>query len=395
MNIIPGPSADFTYSHACEGMQTQFTDLTSLNGGAPIIQYWWDFGDPLSGGTNNSFFQNPEHIFTGTGTYYVTLIVRNNNNCSDTIIKPVEVYPEPPVDFDYSAACEGETTQFNINTNVVDTNAITNYLWDFDDGGFSNQRNPQHIFPGAGTYNVTLTVTDTSQCEGSISKNVIVDIPPVAFFDVSEPTCESDSVWFDDLSSTTFGSIDVWIWDFDDGTPPDTIYFPDDPNTYHIYTSTGTFGPTLKVINSQGCAHEFSRVIEIDGKPIANFHWSANPCMDEEVQFTDNSFANGQGNIITWQWNFDDPLSGANNTSVQENPIHVFTSGGTFYVTLVVTNFKDCRDTIIKPVQVNMSPDVAFVYDIACEDTLTYFCLLYTSDAADDWLVGVLWGGGG
>lgn len=373
MNIIPAPTADFTFTHSCEGMQTQFTDLTSLNGGAPIIQYWWDFGDPLSGGTNNSFFQNPQHIFTGPGIYYVSLIVRNNNNCSDTVIKPVEVFPEPPVAFTYDAACEGEPTQFYIDNTVVDTNAIISYLWDFDDGGFSNLRNPQHIFPGAGTYNVQLTVTDTSLCEGSISQNVIVDIPPVSFFDVSEPTCESDSVWFDDLSSTTFGFLQTWIWDFDDGSPNDTIHFPDDPNTYHIYNAIGTYGPTLTVINSQGCTHEYTRIIDIDGKPIANFHWSANPCMDEEVQFTDNSFANGQGNIITWEWNFDDPLSGANNNSVQENPIHVFTSGGTFYVRLIVTNFNDCRDTIIKAIQVNESPDVAFVYDISCEDTLTFF----------------------
>ena len=373
INMVPVPTADFTYVWACEDMQTQFNDNSSFNGGSGIISWWWDFGDPLSGGTNNSFFQNPQHVFTGPGSYNVTMIVWNLEFCTDTIIQTVIVEPKPPVDFYYDPACEAEITQFYTDDAVVNINTVVNYLWDFDDGGFSNLQNPAHLFPGSGTYNVTLTITDTSLCEGSITKVVNVDPPPVAFFDVSEPTCESDSMWFDDLSSTTFGFIQTWIWDFDDGTPPDTIQFPDDPNVYHIYNTTGIFGPTLTVINSQGCTHSYTRIIEIDGKPIANFHWSENACQEEEVQFTDASFPNGLGNIITWNWEFDDPLSGANNNSVLENPIHVFTDGGIFYVRLIVTNFSDCRDTIIKAINVNDAPEVGFYWEEPCEDTLTYF----------------------
>ncbi len=373
VNIVPSPTANFIYTWACEGMQTQFNDASSYNGGSPPINWWWDFGDPMSGGANNSFFQNPQHVFSGPGTYNVSLIVYNADFCSDTVVKTISVHPEPPADFYYDPACEGDITQFYTDESVVNVNATIGYLWDFDDGGFSNLKNPQHLFPGAGTYEVTLTITDTALCEGSVSHFVIVDEKPIAFFDVTEPTCEDDSVWFDDLSSTTFGFIQMWVWDYDDGTPNDTIIFPDDPNVYHVYNNIGTYGPTLTVVNSQGCSHSFTRIIDIDGKPVANYHWSANACEGEEVQFTDNSFANGQGNIISWEWEFDDPLSGANNTSVQQNPVHVFTSGGTFYVRLIVTNFNNCRDTIIKPVQVNVSPDVAFLYENPCEDTLTYF----------------------
>ena len=373
MNIMSSPNADYTYTWSCEDMQTQFNDLSSLNGGSPVINWWWDFGDPLSGGANNSFFQHPQHEFSAPGFYFVSLIVWNVEFCSDTIVKIVEVLEKPPVDYFYDAACENQYTRFFTDSTVVNLSTITSYLWDFDDGDFSNLQNPWHLFPGAGTYNVTLTITDTSLCESSETKPVIVDPPPVSFFDVSEPTCEDDSVWFDDLSSTTFGYIDMWVWDFDDGTPPDTIIFPDDPNVYHIYANIGVYGPTLEVFNSQGCSHTYTRIIEIDGKPIANFHWSANACQYEEVQFTDASFPNGFGNIITWEWEFDDPLSGANNTSVQENPIHIFTDGGIFNVRLVVTNFNDCRDTIIKTINVNYAPEVAFTYANPCEDTLTYF----------------------
>ena len=373
VNIVPAPTANFIYSWACEGMQTQFNDASSYNGGSAPINWWWDFGDPMSGGANNSFFQDPQHVFSGPGSYIVSLIVYNADFCSDTVFKTVIVHSKPPADFYYDAACEGDITQFYTDETVVNVNATIGYLWDFDDGVFSNLKNPPHLFPGAGTYEVTLTITDTALCEGSVSHFVVVDEKPIAFFDVTEPTCQGDSVWFDDLSSTTYGFIQMWVWHYDDGTPNDTIIFPDDPNVYHVYSNTGSYMPTLTVVNSQGCSHLFSRIIEIDGKPIANFHWSANACEGEEVQFTDNSFANGQGNIITWNWEFDDPLSGANNTSVQQNPIHVFSGGGTYFVSLIVTNFNNCRDTIIKPVQVNESPLVDFYYENPCEDTLTYF----------------------
>jgi len=39
-----------------------------------------------------------------------------------------------------------------------------------------------------------------------------------------------------------------------------------------------------------------------------------------------------------WSWNFGDPASGASNTSTLQNPSHIFTSGGTFTVTLTATN---------------------------------------------------------
>lgn len=374
ITINPVPLAAFDYLNACEDMAVHFTDMTSQNGGGQIIDWWWDFGDPLSGATNTSMLQNPDHLFSGTGPFDVTLIVWNANACSGTVIQTVIVLPKPPVDFYFDPACEGELTQFYVDQSVVNVSVITAYLWDFDDGGFSNLQNPVHLYADHGTYDVTLTITDTSLCESSITKEVVVDLPPVAFFDITEPNCSGDSVFFDDLSSTTWGFIQTWVWDFDDGSPHDSITFPDDPNVYHTFANSGIYGVTLTVTNSQGCSHNYIRDVEIRPKPIANFHWSANACQNEEVQFTDASFPNGQGNIITWYWEFDDPISGINNTSTLQNPVHIFSQGGMVYnVLLIVLNFNDCTDTIVKSVFVNESPDVAFLWEVACEDTLTFF----------------------
>ena len=58
--------------------------------------------------------------------------------------------------------------------------------------------------------------------------------------------------------------------------------------------------------------------------------------------FTDISSPNNGSVIVSWYWEFDDPASGVLNTSTLQNPIHLFTSAGTFNVLLLVTNVPWC-----------------------------------------------------
>jgi PKD domain-containing protein len=60
--------------------------------------------------------------------------------------------------------------------------------------------------------------------------------------------------------------------------------------------------------------------------PIAFFTWSVNGL---DVQFTDQS----TGQIASWLWDFGD-----GGTSIAQNPIHTYGSGGTYEVTLKVTD---------------------------------------------------------
>ncbi|MFT3910201.1 MAG: gliding motility-associated C-terminal domain-containing protein [Ferruginibacter sp.] len=51
------------------------------------------------------------------------------------------------------------------------------------------------------------------------------------------------------------------------------------------------------------------------------------------AQFTNNT----QPCQVAWNWNFGDPASGSNNISAAENPSHVFSTAGTYSVSLTVT----------------------------------------------------------
>ena len=69
-------------------------------------------------------------------------------------------------------------------------------------------------------------------------------------------------------------------------------------------------------------------------------------CWKDSVQFMDASI----GGAASWLWNFGDPASGINNTSSLKNPFHIFTSAGTYNVTLIISNgssFDTLMQTVI------------------------------------------------
>ncbi len=67
--------------------------------------------------------------------------------------------------------------------------------------------------------------------------------------------------------------------------------------------------------------------------PVADFSF-VTACSGDTVQFTDLS----TGNPMAWEWNFGDPASGAQNTSTEQHPGHVFSSGGNYTVRLKAIN---------------------------------------------------------
>ncbi len=99
--------------------------------------------------------------------------------------------------------------------------------------------------------------------------------------------------------------------------------------------------PTFIPLNTSGNCH-FPTTLE------AAFNYSTFPaCVTDSVHFTDES----TNAPTAWSWNFGDPASLGNNTSTLQNPAHLFTGTGTFFVTLIATSGAQ-TDTIQTPVVV-------------------------------------------
>lgn len=370
LTILPNPVANFTFDAACLNEATNFTDLSQANGGGQIINWAWDFGDPASGTGNNSSLINPEHIYNQPGSYSVVLTITTSNSCTDTISKTVVINPAPVVDFTATSGCATDTVSF-VSSTFVNVGGTLSWLWEFGDGTTSNVIDPDHIYATAGEYLVTLTITDTAGCTASKTSLINVIPAPNAMFAFTAPTCSGSDVQFTDMSIAVASAITTWHWDFGDGN--DTIIMsPANQNVAHTYASAGAYIVTLTVTNMEGCESEVSHQIDVITGPSANFEYEAG-CLGTPVQFTDLTSANGGAQIIQWNWNFGDPLSGPNNTSNLQNPVHTYVTEGNYTVLLTVTSVAGCQDTISQVLTVTPADVAAFTYANTCEGAQVQF----------------------
>jgi PKD repeat protein len=88
VEVFPMPVPNFSYTTACLGEPTQFTDQTTVNPPSAAVTAWeWNFGDG-----NTSTLQNPLHQFATAGTFQVTLTAYTDNmQCAQSITLPVTV----------------------------------------------------------------------------------------------------------------------------------------------------------------------------------------------------------------------------------------------------------------------------------------------------------------
>lgn len=89
IHVYPKPYANFNAIPEIAPLSNPlilFKDISSSPNG-----WEWDFGDPLSGSSNNSSLNNPSHLYSEKGSYLVTLITSNQYHCKDTIIKTVKI----------------------------------------------------------------------------------------------------------------------------------------------------------------------------------------------------------------------------------------------------------------------------------------------------------------
>lgn len=144
----------------CGSVVVQFANLS-----ANATNYEWSFP---GGNPSTSTDQNPVITYMFSGDYTAVLTAFNGTaSASSNITFHVESLPFPLAAFDTNDLPGGTAVQFDFTGN-----AALNYSWNFGDGTpVAMEINPLHIFPGAGTYTVRLTVTNF--CGVSILEKVI------------------------------------------------------------------------------------------------------------------------------------------------------------------------------------------------------------------------------
>lgn len=142
------------------------------------------------------------------------LISGTDNNCADTMIRKISVFPEVFPDFvGEMEGCSPFKTKF-----VPSGSLISDYIWDFGDGNTSLETSPVHIFQNPNAkdtvFNVTLKVKSVHNCEAEVAKTVSVWGGPQANFTLNSTTILLPDSAIYITNNTVAGNFDI-KWDFE------------------------------------------------------------------------------------------------------------------------------------------------------------------------------------
>ncbi|WP_169302402.1 PKD domain-containing protein [Halorientalis salina] len=235
-----------------------------------IESYEWDFGD----GTT-AVGESRTHSYDSTGTYTATLNVSDDLGISDTDTIDIDVVQnEPPTasaSVDDAEPNPGETVTFDASESSDDTGRITSYEWEFGDGTTATGDTPTHAYSSPGTYEATVTVTDSGGLTETETVTVDVNEVPTASF-TRNPTSGNEDTTFTfnaSGSSDPDGSIVSYEWSleeddwFDNSATASGEVIEKQFEVVDI-ESTKTFDVTLTVTDDNGATDSVTKSVDVD-----------------------------------------------------------------------------------------------------------------------------------
>jgi gliding motility-associated-like protein len=337
---VGGGVPDFSASlnSVCKGTAIQLT-ADSTNAGN-IVSYSWNLG----GGLPQQSGKTISVTYPQAGLYTVSLTVQDQNGCLDSTVKQQYIKvngPTAALQAANNTGCKGLEAQFTDASRTDGNNSITQWEWNFGDGTIVTETTSatmRHRYKQAGSYDVSLKVTDASGCTDLLSMPQLVNTSDItaAFTAVDTLSCPGGSIQFTNASyaPTTYNS----TWSFGNGKQST------EQNPSATYDTEGLYSVTLRITDDYGCSDSLTRTDYIAiNYPVASFtvNDSASACIPFPVQYTNTS-----SHYTSHYWN----LNGG--TTLLANPIQFYNSPGVYETKLVVTGPGGCSDTAVKKITV-------------------------------------------
>jgi PKD repeat protein len=278
-----------------------------------------------------------------SNSIYWSVQTIGNNFRPNSWSAPQELPINVIADFSADSVCQGKPTSF---TDLSFGSFFDMWIWEYGDGKIdtitnSDLKNPKHIYPQGGIYNVKLTVFSGSVAN-AMTKSIRVYNKPIANFSV-DPVCAGNDASFVNLSQTASIVIGKWYWDFGDGSNSTQT-----GNISHKYALPDT--AKLLIISDKGCSDSIQKPVTVASYPIAvvTSNTPLSFCMGDSVTL---SVSNNPSYLYTWK------IDGSNLTGgVSSRYTAKFTGNYTVEVINPVASCKTTSSAVNVSVQSAPSP---------------------------------------
>ena len=268
-----------------------------------ILTYAWT-GDVniISSGVNAS---NPVVNPSAAGTYILNLTTTNQYGCDQIDQITVNVIDANAVlSFEEVKDCNGVTVLFT-NTSSGDND---DYLWNFGDpnslDNTSTDVNPEHTYPGVGSYQVALGLETNVTCVDDFNQQVDIVAPILASdFTYEYLDCDENGVTIQFTEQTTNPQSNTtgFFWDFGNGetsiaTSPQLILAEDTDLivTLTVYTALDceSISQAQEIIVSViddiqeldpvlACQNDGPKILDLNADPSYTYEWSPAAGLDD------------------------------------------------------------------------------------------------------------------
>jgi PKD repeat protein len=211
--------------------------------GVSPYTYSWSFGD-----TGTSSQAAPSHVYATPGNYTASVLVNDSGGGNATGNITIQVVPGVIA----HAAANVTTTDVGLPVSFTGSASSGSgpygpFDWNFGDGSKATTASATHTFTTAGTYHVTLNVTDSLGFVGTTSVTVVVNAALAGGSITANPSSPASGATVSFSVGASGGTSPLsYAWSFGDGGSSTTT------SPTHAYGSSGTYTVTVVITDALG-----------------------------------------------------------------------------------------------------------------------------------------------
>ncbi|MDO7868518.1 PKD domain-containing protein [Nocardioides jiangxiensis] len=362
-NSAPTAAGTITPASPTAGESVTFDGTASTDKETPqSLTYSWDFAD----GSPKASTVAPAHTYAASGYYQVKLTVTDPQGLATTKSFALTVganeKPAARLTASQTKANVGQSVSFDGSTSTDRETAALTYAWDFGDGTDTTALTSSkvtHSWTAAGTYTVTLRVTDANGQTGTATVTITVgNTAPVPAGTVTpQPAYALQQVTLDGSASTDAETPSQlqYSWTFGDGSA--ATAYDASPVAKHVYAA-GSYTATLRVKDPVGAVSlkTFSVSVLANAAPVARPTATPNPAHPGKPVTLDGSGStDADGDALTYLWTLPDGSS-----ATTASTAYTFPATGTYTASLTVTDAHGISSTSSVTVEAtNAAPTAA------------------------------------